>query len=95
MNEPRLTVRGIRARAVEVPLKLPLGTSAGLEEAIPSVSPAAWLSTSATVRLTVPEWSLLPQVPRVATVTVGASLTALTVSVTVARFEVRVPSLAR
>src|SRR5207244_9639760 len=29
MNALQLTVRGIRARAVEVPLKLPLGTSAG------------------------------------------------------------------
>src|SRR5438034_323012 len=29
MNAPRLTVRGVRARAVEVPMKLPLGTSAG------------------------------------------------------------------
>ena len=29
MSEPRLTVRGVRARAVEVPMKLPLGTSAG------------------------------------------------------------------
>ena len=29
MNEPRLTLRAIRARGVEVPLKLPLGTSAG------------------------------------------------------------------
>ncbi|HVQ61125.1 MAG TPA: enolase C-terminal domain-like protein [Burkholderiales bacterium] len=29
MSEPRLTVRGIRARPVEVPMKLPLGTSAG------------------------------------------------------------------
>ena len=30
MNALRLTVRGIRARAVEVPMKLPLGTSAGI-----------------------------------------------------------------
>jgi len=29
MSEPRLTVRGVRARAVDVPMKLPLGTSAG------------------------------------------------------------------
>ena len=29
MSEPRLTLRAIRARGVEVPLKLPLGTSAG------------------------------------------------------------------
>ncbi|HZE10793.1 MAG TPA: enolase C-terminal domain-like protein [Burkholderiales bacterium] len=29
MNVPQLTVRGIRARGVEVPMRLPLGTSAG------------------------------------------------------------------
>ncbi len=29
MSLPRLTVRGIRAVGVEVPMKLPLGTSAG------------------------------------------------------------------
>ena len=42
-----------------------------------------------------PERSSVPQVPPAATVTVGASLTAVTVIVTVARFEVAVPSLAR
>jgi hypothetical protein len=45
--------------------------------------------------LIVPERSLVPHLPPAATVTVGASLTAVTVIVTVARFEVRVPSLAR
>jgi hypothetical protein len=68
---------------------------AGLDDATLSISTPARLSTSATTRLTVPEWSLVPQVPPAATVTAGASLTALTVSVTVARPEVAVPSLAR
>ena len=58
-----------------------------------SVSADAGLSTSPTVRVTVPDRSLVPHVPLVATVTVGASLVAVTVSVTVARLEV--PSLAR
>jgi mandelate racemase len=35
VNAPRLTVRGIRARAVEVPMKLPLGTSAGTLRSAP------------------------------------------------------------
>jgi len=35
MSEPRLTVRGIRARGVEVPMKLPLGTSAGTIRSAP------------------------------------------------------------
>jgi len=35
MNAPRLTVRGVRARAVEVPMKLPLGTSAGTLRSAP------------------------------------------------------------
>ena len=35
MSEPRLTVRAVRARAVEVPLKLPLGTSAGTLRSAP------------------------------------------------------------
>ena len=84
-------------RLAPLPAKttLPFGTSAGLEEAALSVSAAAALSTSPTVRLIVPERSSVPHVPPAATVTVGASLTAVTVIVTVARFEVRVPSLAR
>ena len=56
---------------------------------------AAELSTSATVRLTVPEWSSLPHVPPAATFTVGASLRAVTVIVTVAGLDSRLPSLAR
>jgi len=35
VSEPRLTVRAVRARAVEVPLKLPLGTSAGTLRSAP------------------------------------------------------------
>jgi mandelate racemase len=35
VNAPQLTVRGIRARAVEVPMKLPLGTSAGTLRSAP------------------------------------------------------------
>ena len=35
MNLPRLTVRGIRAVGVEVPMKLPLGTSAGTIRSAP------------------------------------------------------------
>ena len=35
MNTPRLTVRGIRARGVEVPMKLPLGTSAATIRSAP------------------------------------------------------------
>jgi len=35
VNAPQLTVRGIRARAVEVPMKLPLGTSAGTIRSAP------------------------------------------------------------
>ena len=35
MSEPRLTVRALRARAVEVPMKLPLGTSAGTLKSAP------------------------------------------------------------
>ncbi len=35
MSEPRLTLRAIRARGVEVPLKLPLGTSAGTLRSAP------------------------------------------------------------
>jgi len=35
MNALQLTVRGIRARAVEVPMKLPLGTSAGTLRSAP------------------------------------------------------------
>ena len=35
MNPPRLTVRRIRARGVEVPLRLPLGTSAGALRSAP------------------------------------------------------------
>jgi hypothetical protein len=73
----------------------PVGTSAKLDDAALSDSCAAGLSTSARVRLTVPEWSSLPQVPPAATVTVGWSLTAVTVSVTVTGFELRLPSLAR
>jgi hypothetical protein len=42
----------------------------------------------------VPEWSSLPQIPPTATVTVGESLTAVTVRVTVAGPDRRVPSLA-
>jgi hypothetical protein len=66
-----------------------------LEEEALSVSAVAALSTSPTVRLIVPEWSSVPHVPPAVTVTAGASLTALTVMVTVARLEVRAPSLAR
>jgi hypothetical protein len=77
---------------VEPPPKttLPLGTSVVLEVAL-SVSVS--LSTSPTVRLIVPERSLLPQVPPGATANVGASLTGVTVIVTVAGSEVRLPSL--
>jgi hypothetical protein len=85
----------VRAARLPANTTLPVGTSNGLEDATLSVSTPAGLSTSATARLTVPEWSLVPHVPPAATVTVGVSLTAVTVSVTVARFEVRVPSLAR
>jgi mandelate racemase len=35
VSEPRLTVRGVRARAVDVPMKLPLGTSAGTLRSAP------------------------------------------------------------
>jgi mandelate racemase len=35
VSEPRLTLRAIRARGVEVPLKLPLGTSAGTLRSAP------------------------------------------------------------
>jgi mandelate racemase len=35
VNAPQLTVRGIRARAVEVPMKLPLGTSAATIRSAP------------------------------------------------------------
>jgi mandelate racemase len=35
VNAPRLTVRAIRARGVEVPMKLPLGTSAGTLRSAP------------------------------------------------------------
>jgi mandelate racemase len=35
VNAPRLTVRGIRARGVEVPMKLPLGTSAATLRSAP------------------------------------------------------------
>jgi len=35
VNPPRLTVRGIRARPVEVPMKLPLGTGAGTIRSAP------------------------------------------------------------
>jgi hypothetical protein len=84
-------------QAAPLPAKrtLPVGTSTGLDEAALSVSVAAAFSTSPTVRLIVPEWSSLPHVPPAATVTVGASLAAVTVMVTVARFEARLPSLAR
>ena len=77
-------------------MTLPGGTSSELNDPTLSVSPVASLSTSATVRLIVPEWSSLPQVAPGATVpgatvTVGASLTAVTVIVTVARLGVAVP----
>ncbi|HET7764705.1 MAG TPA: enolase C-terminal domain-like protein [Burkholderiales bacterium] len=35
MSDPRLTLRGIRARAVDVPMKLPLGTSAATIRSAP------------------------------------------------------------
>jgi len=35
VSEPRLTLRAVRARSVEVPLKLPLGTSAGALRSAP------------------------------------------------------------
>lgn len=35
MNHPRLTLRALRARGVEVPMKLPLGTSAGTIRSAP------------------------------------------------------------
>ena len=35
MNPPRLTLRGVRAVAVDVPMTLPLGTSAGTVRSAP------------------------------------------------------------
>jgi len=89
------TVVAVMVRVEPLPPKttLPLGTSVVLEEVALSVSVS--LSTSATVRLIVPERSLLPHVPPGATANVGASLTGVTVIVTVAGSEVRLPSLAR
>jgi hypothetical protein len=91
------TVLTVIVRVAPLPVKptLPVGTSAELDEAALSVSSAAELSTSSTVRLTVPEWSSLPHIPPAATLTVGVSLTAVTRIVTVAGLEVSVPSLAR
>jgi len=91
------TALAATVRAAPLPAKamLPFGTSVLLPEEALSISAVAALSTSPTVRLIVPEWSSVPHVPPAATVTAGGSLTVLTVMVTVARLEVRVPSLAR
>ena len=91
------TAVAVSVRLAPLPPKttLLLGTSVGLDvEATVSVSAVAGLSMSPTVRLILPERSLVPHAPPAATVTVGASLTAVTVIVTVAVFDCRVPSLA-
>ena len=85
----------VRAAPLPATKTLPVGASAELDEATLSVSVVAAFSTSPRVRLIVPEWSSLPHVPPAATVTVGGSLAAVTVMVTVAGFEARLPSLAR
>ena len=64
------------------------------DEVALSVTLAAELSTSATVRLTVPDWSSFPHVPPASTLTVGVSLRAVTVRVTVTESELWLPSLA-
>ncbi len=89
------TVLAVTVRAAPLPAKamLAVGSSVELEEVALSVSVA--LSTSPTVSLIVPERSSVPQVPPAATVTVGVSLTGVTLSVTVATGEVSAPSLAR
>jgi hypothetical protein len=93
------TVLTVIVREAPLPAKFTLlidtSGGSGLDKVALSVSLAAELSTSPTVRLTVPEWSSLPQVPPAATLTVGESLRAVTVRVTSAESEARLPSLAR
>jgi hypothetical protein len=78
-RDARVAVR-VRVAPAPAKLRLAFGTSAWLPEAPLSVRLAAEFSTSATVRLIVPERSLVAQLPPLATVTVGASLTAVTVT---------------
>jgi hypothetical protein len=92
------TVLTVIVREAPLPAKFTLlidtSGGSGLDKVALSVSLAA-KSTSPTVRLTVPEWSSLPQVPPAATFTVGESLRAVTVRLTSAESEARLPSLAR
>ena len=84
----------VRAPPLPAKTRFPFGTSTTLLELADKTSPPTGLSRSATARLSVPERSSLPQLPPAATATVGASLTAFTVIVTVATFEFAVPSFA-
>src|SRR6266540_5841687 len=74
---------------------LPLGTSPGSEETTLTVRPSVGVSTSATVRLMVPERSSLPHAPPAATITVGGSLTEVTVRCAVAVFDTATQSEAQ